>query len=165
MPRAVADTGLLLQHAPDREVTGGEHRHLRVPLRQARGDQEGDLVEGAGKVRPLRIGAGMQPRPALVGAYVLAGEINRNPDDSPAAFAQYQATLKPFIEHVQDEVNPKLLRLGFPKGRLGITSIRAMGAVATFLRLPELAARFAKEDRGGYWPLPDYSQPLAAQHS
>ena len=109
--------------------------------------------------------SGMGTSAALVGAYVLAGEINRNPGDSPAAFARYQTTLKPFIEHVQDEVNPKLLRLGFPKGRLGITSIRTLGAVAMFLRLPELAARFAKEDRGGDWPLPDYSQPLAAQHS
>ncbi len=50
---------------------------------------------------------------ALVGAYVLAGEINRNPADLPAAFATYRATLRPFVDRVQGEVNPKVLRFGF----------------------------------------------------
>ncbi|GAA0594241.1 FAD-dependent monooxygenase [Kutzneria viridogrisea] len=106
--------------------------------------------------------SGMGTSAALVGAYVLAGEINRHPGDIPAAFAQYHATLQPFVDHVQGEVNPKLLRFGFPQGKLGINIIRAMGAVATFLRLPELAARFAKEDRGGDWQLPNYSHTLKA---
>ena len=102
--------------------------------------------------------SGMGTSAALVGAYVLAGEISRSPGDIPAAFANYHATLSPFIENVQGEVNPKLLRIGFPQGRLGINALRTMGAVGSLLRLPELAARFAKEDRGGDWPLPDYPE-------
>jgi 2-polyprenyl-6-methoxyphenol hydroxylase-like FAD-dependent oxidoreductase len=102
--------------------------------------------------------SGMGTSAALVGAYVLAGEITRRPDDISTAFANYRATLNPFVDNVQGEVNPKLLRIGFPKGRLGINALRTMGAVGSFLRLPELAARFAKEDRGGDWPLPDYSE-------
>lgn len=104
--------------------------------------------------------SGMGTSAALVGAYVLAGEINRSAEDIPAAFANYRATLQSFVDNVQAEVNPKLLRIGFPQGRLGINALRAMGAVGSFLRLPELAARFAKEDRGGDWPLPDYSVPV-----
>ena len=42
------------------------------------------------------------------------------------------------------------------------TALRTMGAVGTFLRLPELAARFAKEGRGGDWALPDYSSMQTA---
>lgn len=103
--------------------------------------------------------SGMGTSAALVGAYVLAGEINRNPGDVPAAFAHYQATLRPFVDNVQVKVNPKVLRFGFPKGRLGTHVLRTMGAVGSFLRLPELAARVAKEDRGGGWPLPDYPEP------
>ncbi|HWO64375.1 MAG TPA: oxidoreductase, partial [Umezawaea sp.] len=100
--------------------------------------------------------SGMGTSAALVGAYVLAGEINRNPGDIPKAFADYQTTLRPFVDNVQAEVNPKILRFGFPQGRLGISTLLTLGAVGSFLRLPELAARFAKEDRGGAWPLPDY---------
>jgi hypothetical protein len=101
---------------------------------------------------------------ALVGAYVLAGEIDRSPGDVPEVFANYHATLRPFVDRIQSQVNPKLLRVGFPKGRSGITALRTMGAVGTFLRLPELAARFAKEDRGGGWALPDYSALQAQRH-
>jgi len=106
--------------------------------------------------------SGMGTSAALVGAYVLAGEINRNPGDLPTAFARYQETLRPFVDTVQAEVNPKVLRFGFPQSRLGITALRTLGAVGTFLKLPELAARFAKEDRGGAWPLPDYPRSNAA---
>lgn len=106
--------------------------------------------------------SGMGTSAALVGAYVLAGEINRNPGDLPTAFARYQEALRPFVDTVQAEVNPKVLRFGFPQSRLGITALRTLGAVGTFLKLPELAARFAKEDRGGAWPLPDYPRSNAA---
>ncbi|WNV87222.1 FAD-dependent monooxygenase [Umezawaea sp. Da 62-37] len=101
--------------------------------------------------------SGMGTSAALVGAYVLAGEINRNPGSIPTAFANYRATLQPFVDNIQARVNPKILRFGFPEGRLGINALLTLGAVGSFLRLPELAARFAKEDRGGDWPLPDYS--------
>lgn len=104
--------------------------------------------------------SGMGTSLALVGAYVLAGEINQSPDDLPRAFANYDATLRPFVDTVQAEVNPKVLRLGFPQGALGIGVLRTMAAVGGFLRLPELAARFAKEDRGGDWAFPDYPAPL-----
>jgi hypothetical protein len=66
------------------------------------------------------------------------------------------------VDKIQSRVNPKLLRVGFPKGWTGITALRTMGAVATFLRLPGLAARFAKKDRGGDWALPDYSSRQTA---
>ncbi|MFD4640848.1 FAD-dependent monooxygenase [Lentzea sp. NPDC058436] len=102
--------------------------------------------------------SGMGTSAALVGAHVLAGEINRSPGDLPAAFARYEAALRPFVDSAQAEVNPKVLRFGFPQGRLGTHALRAMAAAGSFLRLPELAARLAKEDRGGAWPLPDYAR-------
>jgi 2-polyprenyl-6-methoxyphenol hydroxylase-like FAD-dependent oxidoreductase len=102
--------------------------------------------------------SGMGTSAALVGAYVLAGEISRTPDDPPAAFARYHEALQPFVDRVQAEVNPKLLRIGFPKGRLGIGALLTMARVGSFLRLPELAARFAKEDRGGDWAFPEYPE-------
>ncbi|WP_432990663.1 FAD-dependent monooxygenase [Dactylosporangium sp. CA-233914] len=106
--------------------------------------------------------SGMGTSAALAGAYVLAGEINRNPGDLTAALAAYESTLRPFVERVQAEVNPRILRVGFPRTRLGAGALRTMGAAGSFLRLPELVARFAREDRGGQWPLPQYPEPATS---
>lgn len=102
--------------------------------------------------------SGMGTSAGLVGAYVLAGELTRNPGNINAALTTYQATLSPFVEECQSEVNPKLLRIGFPQGKPGIYALRTMGRLASFFRIPELAARFAKQDRGGTRPLPDYPE-------
>ena len=100
--------------------------------------------------------SGMGTSGALVGALVLAGEINQNPGDLPRALKAYQSTLQPFVDNIQSAVNPRILRLGFPQGPIGIGTLRTMAAVGSFLHLPELAARFARGDRGGDWPLPQY---------
>jgi 2-polyprenyl-6-methoxyphenol hydroxylase-like FAD-dependent oxidoreductase len=100
--------------------------------------------------------SGMGISGGLVGAYVLAGEINRNPHDLPAAFAKYDATLRPFVNDIQATVKPRLLRLGMPKTQLAINAFQSVTALATALRIPELVARFSTEDRGGDWQLPEY---------
>ncbi|MET8763976.1 FAD-dependent monooxygenase [Lentzea sp. NPDC004782] len=99
--------------------------------------------------------SGMGVSGGLVGAHVLAGEINRRPDDLPAAFAGYDTTLRPFVDEIQGEVNPRLLRLGMPTSRFAINAFQAATALACFLHVPDLAARFAKDDRGGGWRLPE----------
>lgn len=38
---------------------------------------------------------------ALIGAYVLAGEISQQRDDIPAALASYERVLRPYVESVQ----------------------------------------------------------------
>ncbi|OSY42771.1 MULTISPECIES: FAD-dependent monooxygenase [Pseudonocardia] len=98
--------------------------------------------------------SGMGVSAGLVGAYVLAGELNRHPDDLATAFANYDATLRPFIDEVQASVKPALLKLGMPRSRAAIIAFRTATAVATTLRIPELVARFSREDRGGAWQLP-----------
>jgi 2-polyprenyl-6-methoxyphenol hydroxylase-like FAD-dependent oxidoreductase len=99
--------------------------------------------------------SGMGISGALVGAHVLAGEINRYPHDLPAALANYDTVLRPFAERIQAEVKPRLLRLALPTTQRAINAIHAAGALAGSLRVPEIAARFAKEDRGGDWRLPE----------
>jgi len=73
------------------------------------------------------------------------------------AFANYDRVLRPVIDEVQD-VNPSLLRLGIPKSRFGIQVLLSIGWLAGFLHLPELMARFSKEDRDGGWKLPAYPE-------
>ncbi|WP_077191698.1 FAD-dependent monooxygenase [Streptomyces lydicus] len=98
--------------------------------------------------------SGMGISGSLVGAYVLADEINRHPDDLPTALANYDTVLRPFVNHIQAEVNPRLLRLGMPMTRRAIDAFQAVTALACFLHVPDLVARWSKEDRGGDWQLP-----------
>ncbi|MEW2434721.1 FAD-dependent monooxygenase [Streptomyces caniferus] len=98
--------------------------------------------------------SGMGVSGGLVGAYVLADEINRHPDDLPTALANYDTVLRPFVDHIQAEVNPRLLRLGMPMTRRAVDAFQAVTALACFLHLPDLVARWSKEDRGGNWQLP-----------
>ncbi|MFI6877701.1 FAD-dependent monooxygenase [Streptomyces sp. NPDC050400] len=107
--------------------------------------------------------SGMGVSGGLVGAHVLAGEINRHPDDLPTALANYDTVLRPFVDAIQAEVNPRLLRLGLPMTRRAVDAFQAVTALACFLRVPDLVARWSKEDRGGDWRLPQGApRPSAA---
>ncbi len=101
--------------------------------------------------------SGMGVSGALVGAYVLAGEIGRNAENLPQAFANYEKTLRPFVNEIQD-VKPFLLRLGIPETQWGIAVFHAVTGLACLLRLPDLIARFSVQDRDGGWKLPEYPE-------
>ncbi|MEI5102887.1 hypothetical protein RB200_35570 [Streptomyces sp. PmtG] len=99
---------------------------------------------------------------ALVGAYVLAGEVNRHADELPTALANYDRVLRPFVDNIQGEVNPRLLRVGMPMHQHAISAFQNATALACFFHIPDLVARFSKEDRGGDWHLPAYADAHAA---
>ncbi|MFE7524010.1 FAD-dependent monooxygenase [Streptomyces halstedii] len=105
--------------------------------------------------------SGMGISGGLVGAYVLAGEINRHPGDLPTALANYDRVLRPFVDEIQGEVNQRLLRLGMPMTQRAIDAFQAATALACFLHVPDLAARFSAEDRGGSWELPENPAPIS----
>ncbi|WP_243877819.1 FAD-dependent monooxygenase [Streptomyces sp. SUK 48] len=105
--------------------------------------------------------SGMGISGGLVGAHVLAGEINRHPADLPTALANYESMLRPFVDTIQSQVKPRLLRLAMPMTRRAIGAFQATTALACRLHLPDLAARLSKEDRGGTWQLPENPAPLS----
>ncbi|KAI9700207.1 MAG: hypothetical protein M1820_006875 [Bogoriella megaspora] len=98
--------------------------------------------------------SGMGTTSAFAGAYVLAGEINRNSQDLPLAFANYDKTMRPFVNEIQ-KLNPFLLRLGYPKTTFGIAVIHFIAGLVSFFRIPDLISRFSREEKGG-WSLPEY---------
>jgi len=100
--------------------------------------------------------SGMGVSGSLVGAYVLAGEINRA-ESLPEAFANYEKVLRPFVREIQD-VNTRGLRLGMPNTRWGIRILHRALAAACALRIPDLVARFATHDRDGGWSVPAYPE-------
>ncbi|MEU6845586.1 FAD-dependent monooxygenase [Streptomyces sp. NPDC046716] len=101
--------------------------------------------------------SGMGISGGLVGAYVLASELNRHGDNLPTALADYDRVLRPFVNEIQAAVNPRLLRVGMPLNKHAISAFQNATALACFFRIPELVARFSKEDRGGDWRLPAYA--------
>lgn len=100
--------------------------------------------------------SGMGTSSSLVGAYVLAGEINRSPDNLAEAFAKYDQKLRPFINEIQ-KVYPLLLRWAIPKTQWGVNCFRFLAWLFCFLRIPELLRIFTTDERGG-WKLPDYPE-------
>ncbi|MGW6574012.1 FAD-dependent monooxygenase [Streptomyces sp. NPDC054945] len=105
--------------------------------------------------------SGMGVSGGLVGAYVLAGEINRHAHDLPTALANYDRVLRPFVDEIQGEVNPRILRVGMPLNKHAISAFQNATALACFFRIPDLVARFSKDDRGGDWQLPAYADAHA----
>ena len=97
---------------------------------------------------------GMGTTSALVGTYVLAGEIAQNSENLDVAFANYDKTLRPFINEIQ-RFPSWMLPIFIPKTQLGITLLHFFAGLLAFLRIPELLARFSGEEKGG-WKLPEY---------
>ncbi|KAM0563021.1 hypothetical protein ACHAPJ_001865 [Fusarium lateritium] len=105
--------------------------------------------------------SGMGTTSSFVGAYVLAGEIARNPDNLPLAFANYDKTLRPFIDEVQ-KIKISLIKLGIPDTHWGVTILQWIAWFICLLRIPALISRFSSEEKGG-WPLPNYPELNSSQ--
>lgn len=108
---------------------------------------------------------GMGTSTALIGAYVLAGELARRGvragahgrDDSVAsALTAYEDVFRPFVEQAQ-----KLARgvpgLVYPETELGVWMLRSAIGLSSTLRLNRLFESSVLE-RGNMWKLPDYPE-------
>ncbi|RSL76768.1 hypothetical protein CEP51_009652 [Fusarium floridanum] len=100
--------------------------------------------------------SGMGTTGSFVGAYVLAGELSRNPDELSLALANYDKTLRPFVNEIQN-VNAKAIRMTIPDSQWGVAIIHWVAWLVCLLRIPALFSRFSSEEKGG-WPLPDYPE-------
>ncbi|CUM68579.1 uncharacterized protein PRCAT00006306001 [Priceomyces carsonii] len=96
--------------------------------------------------------SGMGTSSALISAYVLAGEIVGNSKNLTQAFANYDKTIRPFINRIQ-KLNGASMRL--PKTKLGVSLILFLARLLCFFRIPYLITKFSKEEKGG-WQLPSY---------
>lgn len=107
---------------------------------------------------------------ALVGSYILAGEISKHcglahsnggesngKDDLGAALKEYEEKFRPFMEQVQkgllEEKGPDMM----PTSAFGIGVMHAFLGVASFLRLNIMDYMGLKENVKG-WELPEYKE-------
>ncbi|OAV98256.1 hypothetical protein PTTG_00308 [Puccinia triticina 1-1 BBBD Race 1] len=73
---------------------------------------------------PSPIG-GMGATAAIVGGYLLAAELAKNPADPQAAFRAYEYSLRPWIEFIH-KPGPMVAKRGFPETRFGILSFHLL---------------------------------------
>lgn len=90
---------------------------------------------------------------ALVGSYVLAGEIARTPHDPAAALARYTETLRPFVETAQ-QLPPGGVKGMAPRTKLGIRAAHASVRLMTSRLMQPLMTRMLSHTDS--YTLPDY---------
>ncbi|GAM83056.1 hypothetical protein ANO11243_010420 [Dothideomycetidae sp. 11243] len=108
---------------------------------------------------------GMGTTSALVGAYVLAGEIGRHCSSDEqglsAALSGYEATFRPFMDQVQKGLveNAASRDKWWPKSGFGVYTLNCIMWTVSALRLDRLAQRVFPEGKIK-WELPEYQELL-----
>jgi len=96
---------------------------------------------------------------AMVGAYVLAGELAQHMHDGrvvdvPAALEAYDRTLRPLVDQVQ-KLPPGVPWVFYPQTEWGIWFLQTIIWTVTALRIDKLVQMLSSDDRGT-WQLPEY---------
>lgn len=99
--------------------------------------------------------SGMGTTVAITGAYILAGEVARNPRDPALAFSAYEALMRPFVNKAQ-KLFPGTPWLINPETRWGIWALRSFFALMSWATgLQEVLAKFTGPPVDAI-ALPDY---------
>ena len=103
---------------------------------------------------------GMGTSLAIIGAYILAGEIARHPDDLRAAAQRYQETMLPYAKKVQ-QLPPGVPQAVNPQTPWGLSFANAILMSASWLKLDKLASKFSGIPflSRSQFKLPEYQWP------
>lgn len=108
---------------------------------------------------------GMGTTSALVGTYILAGEIEKhcgpsgNKDGLALALKEYDQKFRPFMDRIQEGiVEGSLLWKLFPTSWLGVAMFNLMLRLITLFRLTVIGSWLFREDGGDSWQLPEYKE-------
>lgn len=98
---------------------------------------------------------------ALVGSYVLAGEIAKHAsggasDGIRVALEAWEKGFRPFVDKVQD-VSPWFISSMYPESQLYIRILHFIVWFITTLRLHKLLSGLSSDDAPG-WNLPEYPE-------
>ncbi len=86
---------------------------------------------------------GMGTSIALIGVYVLAGEISRQPNNISAALASYEYFLRPFVESVQ-KLPPGIPWIGHPQSKLGVRVLESVVRGASVFSATGIVSSFSR---------------------
>jgi 2-polyprenyl-6-methoxyphenol hydroxylase-like FAD-dependent oxidoreductase len=99
--------------------------------------------------------SGMGTSLALVGAYILAGELGRHPEDYTEAFKQYEALMRPYVTKAQ-KLPPGAMTCASPQTSTGIALQTAVLSIAARPAVTRLIARFMGTSTADDMSLPNY---------
>ncbi|KAJ4392966.1 hypothetical protein N0V93_002170 [Gnomoniopsis smithogilvyi] len=99
---------------------------------------------------------GMGTTTALVGCYVLAGELMRHGKDVDTALELYERVLRPFVDEAQT-LPPGLPRMLYYDTNWGIWIFHFILGLFTWLKVDKLLYRMIPEQNGD-WKLPNYPE-------
>lgn len=96
---------------------------------------------------------------AMVGAYILAGELARH-DHYRDGFEAYESVMRPYVESVQD-LPPGVPRLAYPKTAIGVSIVNTVMGIIASEPVQKVAGIFSKsepeeEEMMNGKPLPEY---------
>ncbi|KAJ5556544.1 FAD/NAD(P)-binding domain-containing protein [Penicillium frequentans] len=87
--------------------------------------------------------SGMGSSLAIMGAYVLAGEISETPFDIPQALKRYQTAMKPLV-HQSQKLPPGAPQIANPQTQMGISVLYGCLAIASSNWIAKLASVFPR---------------------
>ena len=96
---------------------------------------------------------------AIIGAYVLAGELSRSQSDIPNALEQYEKVLRPYVEKAQRLI-PGAPQIANPQTEWGVWTFNKLTGIASSAIMKQfggLVGRFLPAFGGtANFPFPDY---------
>lgn len=90
---------------------------------------------------------------ALIGSYILAGELTKNGDNIAAALESYNKIMRPYVDEMQKRVPGAAMM--YCKTKWGIQAMQIFLKVFTMLKIDRAMNKLLPEDKGGI-PLPEY---------
>ncbi|RYP75002.1 hypothetical protein DL771_002650 [Monosporascus sp. 5C6A] len=99
---------------------------------------------------------GMGTTAAIVGAYVLAGELARHKDDVRAALKAYGEVMRPFLAEAQ-KLPSGFLSLMFPKTQFRVSITHLVAGLISWARLDKLVSHALPASTGSWTP-PEYPE-------
>lgn len=103
---------------------------------------------------------GMGTTLAIVGAYLLAGELSRHPKHEDA-FVAYENRMRPFVEDVQN-LPPGVPWLAHPKTKFGVSLVNAVAGILASSPIKTISKLFRSNDKDvtkDAIELPDFKKP------
>lgn len=88
---------------------------------------------------------GMGTTLAMVGAYLLAGELSRN-DTYEEAFLAYEKRMRPFVEKVQ-KLPPGVPWLAHPKSKFGVSLVNTVAAIIASSPVKSISKIFSNKEK------------------
>ncbi|UKB82081.1 hypothetical protein LF887_13805 [Chryseobacterium sp. MEBOG06] len=88
---------------------------------------------------------GMGTTLAMVGAYLLAGELSRH-DHHEDAFSAYEKRMRPFVEKVQ-KLPPGVPWLAHPKSKLGVSVVNTAASIVASRPFKMIGRLFSRKEK------------------